>query len=183
MAEGDLLLRSARIYLRPLQLSDAESIAAIGGDERVARNLMSVKSPWPLQDAIQWILASLWRGSTPFRLAICLPDDTLIGAAGIGAPPFSCAYFLAPDHWGQGYATEAMDRLLRFGFDNLAMDTAVADHFDDNPGSGRVLRKLGFVLAYHSTGVSAARLEPAPNTHYRLTRQAFEARHEIPRPL
>ena len=43
-----------------------------------------------------------------------------------------------------------------------------ADHFDDNPASGAVLRKLGFQELGKGIGKSQARLEPAPVTLYRL---------------
>ena len=58
--------------------------------------------------------------------------------------PQNCAYFIDPANRGQGYAAEAMWGFLqvfgsRFDFDEIEMD-----HFDDNPASGVVLRKLGF---------------------------------------
>jgi len=55
-----------------------------------------------------------------------------------------------------------------------------ADHFEDNPVSGRVLRKQGLEKIGEGTGKSAARLEPAPIVLYRLTKQQFKAaKHEI----
>ena len=55
-----------------------------------------------------------------------------------------------------------------------------ADHFADNPVSGRVLHEQGFEKIGEGTGKSAARLEPAPNVLYRLTKQQFKAaKHEI----
>ncbi|MEC7670591.1 MAG: GNAT family N-acetyltransferase, partial [Pseudomonadota bacterium] len=90
-----------------------------------------------------------------------------------------CAYVLGKGHWGKGLATEATSALLGFVFDRFDTDVVEADHFDDNPASGRVLAKLGFEKIGQGTGTSAARLEPTANTHYRLIRQNFEAHHEI----
>ncbi|MFN5244217.1 MAG: GNAT family N-acetyltransferase, partial [Novosphingobium sp.] len=86
-----------------------------------------------------------WRGRPGFRLAVCLPDGALIGTVGIGpeAPP-SCAYFIDPAPAGQGFATEAMQALLADAIPRFAFTEIEADHFADNPASGRVLRKAGF---------------------------------------
>ena len=50
-----------------------------------------------------------------------------------------------PSHWGRGYATEAGRAVIATVRDSLRIDRLVSGHFVDNPASGRVLRKLGFV--------------------------------------
>jgi RimJ/RimL family protein N-acetyltransferase len=45
----------------------------------------------------------------------------------------------------------------------------------DNPASARVLQKLRFEFVRHDTCQSLARLEPAPELLYRLSRQRFGA--------
>ena len=52
-------------------------------------------------------------------------------------------YWIARDHWGQGYATEAGRGALEVAR-SLGHKRVVAGHYIDNPASGRVLRKLGF---------------------------------------
>ena len=48
------------------------------------------------------------------------------------------------DHWHQGYATEAVRRMARLAFAALGMTELRAGVLADNPGSARVLAKLGF---------------------------------------
>ena len=165
-----LILRTARLVLRPLQDADWPELARIGGQPEVARMMASVRAPWAEADVRAWIARSEWRGRPGFRLAVCLPDGALIGAVGIGpeAVP-SCAYFIDPAHAGQGYATEAMQALLADAIPRFALTDIEADHFADNPASGRVLLKLGFAKTGTGMGTSGARGGPAPMVLYRWT--------------
>ena len=107
-----------------------------------------------------------------FCAAIVLPERAVIGVAALGPNsadgPCSCAYFIDPQHWGLGYASEAMGAFLAYFMRKFDLCEVAADHFDDNPASGAVLRKLGFQELGKGSGKSQARLEPAPVTLYRL---------------
>ena len=67
---------------------------------------------------------------------------------GIGLTPdergHEFGYWLTPDAWGRGYATEAGRAVLDAGRHALGIRQVHAGHFVDNPASGRVLTKLGF---------------------------------------
>ena len=52
-------------------------------------------------------------------------------------------YWIARDHWGRGYASEAGRAALEV-VRALGHRRVQAGHYVDNPASGRVLRKLGF---------------------------------------
>lgn len=52
-------------------------------------------------------------------------------------------YLISPAHWNQGYATEAVQRVLDFAFDTLGLRCVEARCSPDNPASERVLRKCG----------------------------------------
>jgi RimJ/RimL family protein N-acetyltransferase len=65
-------------------------------------------------------------------------------------------YWIARPYWGQGYATEAAGGVLEVAR-LLGHGRVSAGHFVDNPASGRVLRKLGFV----PTGVTRPRMSCA----------------------
>lgn len=54
------------------------------------------------------------------------------------------SYLFQRSGWGQGYATEALRALVRFGFEELAL-TRLADSCDvRNSASARVMEKCGF---------------------------------------
>ncbi|HEX9309468.1 MAG TPA: GNAT family protein, partial [Gemmatimonadaceae bacterium] len=52
-------------------------------------------------------------------------------------------YWIALDCWNLGYATEASQRVIDFGFELLGLHRIEARHFMRNPASGRVMKKLG----------------------------------------
>src|SRR5204862_7847414 len=52
-------------------------------------------------------------------------------------------FWIAVDCWGRGYATEAAQALLEFGFGILQLNRIYAHHMLRNPASGRVLEKVG----------------------------------------
>ncbi len=52
-------------------------------------------------------------------------------------------YFLLPDFWGNGYATEIGDFLINFSFTNLKLHRVTASCNSNNKPSERVMQKLG----------------------------------------
>jgi hypothetical protein len=52
-------------------------------------------------------------------------------------------FWIGVDYWGQGFATEAGQAVIRFGFERLNLNRVHAHHMVRNPASGRVLEKLG----------------------------------------
>ncbi len=168
-------LETDRLVICALQDPDWRDLQRIGAQPDVAQNMRNIPPNWAENDVKLWQGGSKWRGQIGFRPAITLLDGTLIGALGIGGDPVTCAYLIDKKYWGQGYATEAMVAFLADAFRRFSIDEINASRFNDNAGSGRVSQKLGFVQAGTSIGSSAARLEDAPETLYRLSRTQFEA--------
>ncbi len=54
-------------------------------------------------------------------------------------------YWIGHEYWGNGYCTEAAGEIVRFGFEELALNRVVASHLTRNPASGRVMQKIGMV--------------------------------------
>lgn len=167
-----------RLVLRPLDpVADVAALHRIGRDARVARMMMSIAPEWTLGQAAAFLDGSRWRGGPGFRLAIALraaPERT-IGTVGIGGDPVSVAFFVDPAHWGLGYATEAVGAFLSVVLPRCGLSGVEADHFADNPASGAVLRKLGFVETGRAVGTSAAREAAAEVRTCRLRLEALRA--------
>ena len=54
-------------------------------------------------------------------------------------------YWLAPEHHGKGYASDAIAQLVRFCFECTSIVRLQAQVLPENPASARVLEKAGFV--------------------------------------
>ena len=140
--------RSERLFLRPAFPEDCGAILAGIGDESIVRNL--ARAPWPytLDDARNF--AALPQDLRLPHFLVTLPGAGVIGAAGLGDHDGEAeiGYWIARQHWGRGYATEAARAVLRVAH-TLGHRRIVAGHFVDNPASGKVLRKIGFLPTGH----------------------------------
>ena len=116
---------------------------------------LSIPHPYPEDQAQQWILQrpQAWRDNTALNYAITQPDDTLCGSVSLGLDGLhnqaELGYWIGKPYWGKGYATEAAEAIMTFGFNTLQLNRINATHFSDNPASGRVMEKLG--MTYEGT--------------------------------
>ena len=143
-----MFARTPRLLLRPGFPEDAPALALAIADEGIARNLASMPWPYRMRDAE----AFLARPRDPVLPSLLLFERTsaapqLVGASGLGRRPSGAVelgYWIARSHWGRGLASEACGALIDMAR-MLGLPRLEAAHFLDNPASGRVLEKLGFV--------------------------------------
>jgi RimJ/RimL family protein N-acetyltransferase len=82
---------------------------------------------------------------------------------------------LAPEHWGKGYAAEALAAALAYGFERLGLEHLVAVVDVPNLPSHRLMLRVGFT----QTGTTAT--GPCyPLRTYKLARSAFDAGRALP---
>lgn len=60
-------------------------------------------------------------------------------------PHWDISYNLGKKYWGKGYATEAMQEVLKYAKENLHMTECITSYAKVNTASANVLHKLGFV--------------------------------------
>ena len=82
--------------------------------------------------------------------------QTEVAADAIGAQA-ELGWVLDPGHAGRGYATEAVDELLRMGFEDLGIRRIVAYCFADNEASWRLMERLGMRRETHTRSESLHR--------------------------
>ncbi len=135
--------RSERLFLRPAFPEDCGAILAGIGDEGIVRNL--ARAPWPYRIDDARAFAALPQDMRLPHFLVTIPGKGVIGSAGMGEHDGQpeLGYWIAREHWGRGYATEAAGAVLKIAR-TLGHRRVVAGHFIDNPASGKVLRKLGF---------------------------------------
>jgi RimJ/RimL family protein N-acetyltransferase len=151
-----MFARTERLLLRPGWAEDAPALARAIADEQVVRNLATAPWPFALQDAEAFLAAPRDPAMPSFLITERTDGEPrIVGACGLGRRPSGAVemgYWIARPHWGRGFATEASLALIDIAR-TLKLPRLEASHFIDNPASGRVLEKLGFV----ATGLSAAR--------------------------
>jgi RimJ/RimL family protein N-acetyltransferase len=138
-------LTTERLILRPLEHADAERIALLADNWKVASMTGRIPHPYSLADAEAFLAYAL--KTTGEEIFAITESALLIGCIGLDArkpPGCEIGYWLAEAFWGRGLATEAARALVSYAFNERGESEIRAGYFADNPASGRVLRKLGF---------------------------------------
>ncbi len=143
-----MFARTERLLLRPGWSEDVPALYDAIREERIVRNLAQAPWPYTLADA-ETFIGRERRAGEPASLVFLRTDGAprLIGSAGLGRMPsgeIELGYWIAPEYWGRGFATEAARAVIDNAKHSLRVTRLSAGHFLDNPASGRVLEKLGF---------------------------------------
>ena len=161
------LLKTARLELRPVALSDAEAIVEKLNDFEVSKWLTVVPYPYTRDDALWFIEENLIGRAESWSV---YEGDTLIGNVGGGS---EIGYWLVPEVWGRGYATEIGQLVVDYLFSDPVRNDLASAHFVDNIGSQKVLEKLGFVDVGGHVHHSVARGEDVAGRMMLLTRDCW----------
>lgn len=143
-------IRTTRLVLRKLKPEDQYRIASAMQDIRVVRMLTSVPVPYASDDALDWIKDWESGEKAGWAYAITLDGGALEGCITIDwreageETGWHIGYWLMPDHWGEGYMSEAVGALLERFFARLMGETLFSGAIADNPASLKVQEKLGF---------------------------------------
>lgn len=170
-----------RVLIRPYSPADIPSIAREANDPLVARYMRNLfPSPYTTADAEAWIDIATAR--KPLRnFALCDAASTQGGGGGyvggiglkvmgdVECRTMEIGYWMGPDHWGKGIATEALAAFSRWAFETVRVPVEgeaeedkegggdgaekglellrlEAGVFDGNVGSRRVLEKAGYTF-------------------------------------
>jgi RimJ/RimL family protein N-acetyltransferase len=143
-------LHTPRLLLRPFTPADAAEAARLAGDREVASTTLRIPHPYDAAMAADWIATHEQlraRGVGAVFAMVERRGDALVGSIGLtiecDASRAELGYWVGKPYWGRGYATEAAGALLRYAFDDLALNRVFAMYFSRNPASGRVMQKLG----------------------------------------
>jgi RimJ/RimL family protein N-acetyltransferase len=143
------VVSTERLILRGPVAGDAPAIARACGDITVAGMTTSVPHPFGLADAEAWIARA--QGYDWKRDALFVIEHRGFGVVGMlgfdhkRSPRTEIGYALGRPFWNRGYATEAVRGALKWVKRDWRRQVVVAGHFADNPASGQVLCKAGFL--------------------------------------
>lgn len=147
------VLETERLQLRQLELSDAPIVQRLAGDPAIAATTLTIPHPYTLDAAEAWIQGTqegFKRGDDYVFALVRKTDGEFIGVMEISPERehkrAELGYWVARSQWGQGYATEAARRLIRFGFEELKLNRIYATYFTHNPASARVMQKAGMTF-------------------------------------
>ncbi|AGB16945.1 acetyltransferase, ribosomal protein N-acetylase [Halovivax ruber XH-70] len=151
-----------QVTLHPIQREDSRFCQELLNEPRVRRRIASTD---PITAAAErdWIESQDEQDG--FNFLICRDDaptdgDDPLGLDSVDEPEpvgtigltpahevwgtAEIGYAIAPEYWGNGYATEALSLVCQYAFDERRIAKLHAETFATNPASARVLTKVGF---------------------------------------
>ena len=145
------MIETERLILRPPEARDRAALAVITGAPRVGDWLAATLTPEQNDAMIERVLAHQAKHGFCLWAAERKADGTVIGMAGLMAmgadlppgPALEVGWRLAPETWGQGYATEGARACLDWGFANRDMAEIIAITAATNRASQAVMLRLG----------------------------------------
>ena len=145
-------METNRILLRPWRDDDAEALFKYASDPEVGP-----RAGWPPHQSVEEslkIIQTVFGTETMWAVewketseAIGCVGYLPASASNLVIPDDQCevGYWIARPYWGKGICTEAMRMIVDYCFHEKSFTILWGDYFLDNPASGRVMEKCGFV--------------------------------------
>ena len=145
-------MESARLLLRPWREEDAEALYRYASDPEVGPRAGWL--PHKSVDESREIIRTLFAGEGMWAV-VWKASGEPIGCVGylpatasnmkIAVDEGEVGYWIGRPFWSQGVATEALRMVVEHCFREKGFSTLWGSYFPDNPASGRVMEKCGFV--------------------------------------
>ena len=145
------ILETERLILREITKEDAEGIFACFSNENVTR-YYGQETLESIEEAEKFVdfFSNNYNEKRGIRWGIEKKETKgIIGTIGFNAwlPKHKRAeigYEIHPEQWGKGYASEAVSRVLTYGFDVMNLTRIGAVVFLNNEASNKLLTNIGF---------------------------------------
>lgn len=146
-------LTTEHLVLRPMRVTDARDMFDYA--KRLDVTTYLLWNPHPTisytEDYLRYLQGRYALGEFYDWALVDRESGRMIGTCGFTRFDFShnsgeIGYVLNPEYHGHGYATEAAERVIRFGFEVLGLHRIEAKFMQGNEASRRVMDKLGMTF-------------------------------------
>ena len=148
-----LIIKTQEFILRPLHISDAESLANNMSNKNVSRLMSRIYFPYKKSDAKKFINEILKEKNKnqPEKIVFGIEiNGKVCGAVGFSDIVLKhkarIGYWLGEDYWSRGIMSKAVKKMIIYGVKELKFKRIEALVFLKNKGSKKVLEKNGFKL-------------------------------------
>jgi ribosomal-protein-alanine N-acetyltransferase len=146
---GTPILTTKRLKLRPLTRGDAAAVFTMMSDDATMRfwDWPAFADPAVVGEIVDGQLADVTAGTALYWSAVL--DRAVIGLCDLSGIDThhrraEIGFLFARAHWGQGYAREAMEKIIAHAFGPLGLERLHARFHTGNEASKALLQKLGF---------------------------------------
>ncbi len=146
---SDIILSTARMYLRPLRESDYDDLCKMLKDKKC---MYAYEETFGEEECRGWLKRHIARYETfGFGHWAVINKETgeFLGQSGLiiqdvqGIKELEVGYLFLRKHWGRGYAAEITKAIRDYVFNDMKKDRLSAIIRDNNPSSIKVAEKLG----------------------------------------
>jgi RimJ/RimL family protein N-acetyltransferase len=148
-------LKGATLSLVPCAMDDVEHVLAVFVDDPLVTRYVGWRPKRTREEARRFlkVLVDGAAARRPSWWIVRVSDRTVVGtliAAWDGSDDeVETSYSIVREHWGRGYATEAVGLLVEHAFASPLVRRVRAYCDEENEASARVLEKAGFRLDAH----------------------------------
>lgn len=144
----NILIQTPRLRIRELVAEDLEHLLPVDNDPEAMRFITGrIKTREESEQAVTGMLKCYADHGFSFWPVELKDDGTFIGWAGFkfveNSEEIELGYRYAKQFWGHGYASEAAEAILHYGFEKLGFQRIVGRVAPENIASARVLEKIG----------------------------------------
>ena len=146
------IMETERILLRPWRDDDAAALFKYASDPEVGP-----RAGWPPHKSVEEsleIIHTVFHNDTNWAIEFKETGEA-IGVIGYLPAPESdlparegeplVGYWVGKPYWNQGICTEALEIMLEHIRKTTDIKSLISSHYFDNPASGRVMEKCGFL--------------------------------------
>lgn len=145
------IIKTSRLILREVAMDDADDMYTYLSDHDVVKpmGLETFENVEDAADEIKWY-QSIYEKGTGIRWGITLKDEgKVIGSCGfLNRQPkhyrAEIGYELSKVHWGKGVASEALEAVVKYGFEHFQLERMEALIELTNVPSQKLVEKQGF---------------------------------------
>ncbi len=166
------MFETNRLFLRPLNESDTDAVFAMRSSADVMRFIRPLQTKKSESEGWINLVSSRWKSEKiGFCAIIEKSSGKFVGWCGLWrldeTKETEVGYALFKDFWGKGYATEASEAFLIYGFETLNLEKIVAVAAPENQNSCRVMQRLGMSFDY------IGKFYERDLVHYSITKEKF----------
>ncbi len=151
------VLKTERLVLRPLRASDLDDLFEYTQDEETARYVTwnANQTIEQAEQFLNYVLSNYDQGKEAPWAIVWKETGKMIGTIDFihllldDNKQTELGYALSRQFWGKGIVTEAVARVMAYGFEELKLERIQARCMKPNIGSARVMEKVG--MTYEGT--------------------------------
>jgi [ribosomal protein S5]-alanine N-acetyltransferase len=149
--KGTVLLETERLILRGLKMEDAPNVFNNWASDKDVAKFMRWDAHADIEVTREWMKVCEESNKTHYDWGIVLKESNEpIGSIGTflnAEEPnrYEIGYAIGKKYWGYRYATEALKCVIDFLSNSVGIQHFICSHAKDNPASGAVMRRVGFV--------------------------------------